>query len=173
MKKINLAKQLWWLLPLLIAGLILFRAFSGSEHLKEAQKIPNLGNKHITSVIEAHEPYNSNPPTSGPHLGSSVAPWGVSKEIVSDELQVHNLEDGGVIIQYNPDKLNSEEITKLESMISLHQRILVAPRYEMDYIIALTAWNRLLPLEKVDEEKIKAFVSKYAGIDHHVRAPGY
>ena len=45
-------------------------------------------------------PYNSEPPTSGPHL-PYIAPWGIHTRPIPNELQVHNLEDGGVMVQYN------------------------------------------------------------------------
>jgi hypothetical protein len=37
----------------------------------------------------------------------------------------------------------------------------------MNAEIALTAWNRILKMDEVDEERIRAFVQKYQGIDHH------
>src|ERR1043166_5028607 len=39
-------------------------------------KMPDQGNLHIASETTAHEAYNSDPPTSGPHL-PYIAPWGV------------------------------------------------------------------------------------------------
>ena len=63
-------------------------------------RCPDQGNLHIQLETDAHVPYNSNPPTSGPHL-PYIAPWGVHTEPISKELQVHNLEDGGVMVQYN------------------------------------------------------------------------
>ena len=62
--------------------------------------MPDLGNLHILTPEEPHTPYNSEPPTSGPHL-PYLAPWGIHTEPISKELQVHNLEDGGVMVQYN------------------------------------------------------------------------
>jgi hypothetical protein len=62
-------------------------------------KFDDQGNAHIQMVTEAHPPYNSDPPTSGPHL-PYIAPWGIHTEPIPRELQVHNLEDGGVVVQY-------------------------------------------------------------------------
>ena len=36
-------------------------------------KMPDQGNLHIATAETPHEPYNSDPPTSGPHL-SYIAP---------------------------------------------------------------------------------------------------
>lgn len=155
---------------LILLGFFGYKSYSTPESLEGAQKVSNLGNQHIESPESEHIPYNSNPPTSGPHVGN-IAEWGVSTEIIPDEIQVHNLEDGGVVIQYNPDKISKEEITALEEIVktSSRQHLLLAPRYKMGYNIALTAWTRLLPLETVDEIKIKDFIDKFEGIDHHVR----
>jgi hypothetical protein len=160
--------------PIVIGGIILLfgglwlTSRSGYTPVEEEQKINSMGNRHIDSIDADHEEYNSNPPTSGPHIGS-IAPWGVSTEIIPDELQVHNLEDGGVIVQYNPDILAQEEWSTLEEAVTSLGRthIIVAPRYDMPQAIAVTAWNRLLVLDTVDTERIQQFIRTYEGIDHH------
>lgn len=167
MSKKKFKISLWWILPLGFVVVIIILAIQGKEEILGVEKISSQGNSHLDSVDAPHQPYNSNPPTSGPHIGQ-IAPWGVSKEIIPDELQVHNLEDGGVVIQYNPDKAPKEIIERLESMASLDKHVLVAPRYEMDHVVAITAWNKLLAMDSLDEERILNFIKKYAGIDHHV-----
>ena len=62
--------------------------------------MPTLGNQHLPSGETLHVPYNTRPPTSGPHL-PSIARWGLHTQPIPHELQVHNLEDGGVLVQYN------------------------------------------------------------------------
>ena len=42
-------------------------------------KLPDQGNAHIQLATEPHVPYNSDPPTSGPHL-PYIAPWGIHTE---------------------------------------------------------------------------------------------
>ena len=42
-------------------------------------KFDDQGNDHIQTVTEPHPPYNSDPPTSGPHL-PYIAPWGIHTE---------------------------------------------------------------------------------------------
>ena len=60
--------------------------------------VPSLGNDHIPTSETPHVAYNSDPPTSGPHL-PYIAPWGVHARPIAKELQVHNLEDGGVVVE--------------------------------------------------------------------------
>jgi hypothetical protein len=127
--------------------------------------MPDQGNRHLSSASEPHEPYNSDPPTSGPHLGY-IAPWGVHTRAIVRELQVHNLEDGGVLVQYNCECPDLAE--KLAAIVRKYDRfVILAPYPEMKSRIALTAWTRLETLEEFDERKIRKFIEAYRGIDHH------
>ena len=78
--------------------------------------MPTLGNTHITSAAASNVVYNTRPPTSGPHL-DSLARWGIHLQPIADELQVHNLEDGGVLVQYNCRDCD-DLIRKLETRCS-------------------------------------------------------
>ena len=40
---------------------------------------------------------------------------------------------------------------------------------DMGSRIALTAWHRLDKFEEFDEGRIRDFIERYEGIDHHVR----
>lgn len=121
---------------------------------------------HIPSVAAPHTPYNSDPPTSGPHV-EQLANWGMYKEPVPKEVLVHNLEDGGIVIYYNKSA-DDETIKKLENIISLYQsRIVVTPYPEMGNKITLTAWGRIDRLAQWDENRVTAFIDRYMGIDHH------
>src|SRR3984893_11781914 len=62
--------------------------------------LSDQGNRHVQTLNEPIPPYNSEPPTSGPPL-PYIAPWGIHTEPIPRQLQVHNLEDGGVMVQYN------------------------------------------------------------------------
>ena len=116
---------------------------------------------------QPHEPYNSSPPTSGPHY-SSAAPWGISSEPIPDELQVHNLEHGGVFIQYSPQ--DDPEIRRLVEVLvprfpDYPCFIIVAP-YPMDHTIALTAWGVVQYMDSQDGINVAAildFVNTYRG----------
>ena len=153
-----------------IVGLLFLSSYPKRTRLPGIEKFSDLGNRHIESVGSIHESYNSNPPTSGPHVGK-ISPWGISEEIIPDEVQVHNLEDGGIIVQYHPDKLPKDEWNHLEDTVMRigRRHVIIAPRYDMDHTVALTAWRHLLSLESVDEERIRSFIETYEGIDHHRR----
>ena len=173
----------------MIAFIILLVVGGGYWLIKEASKpqpgefIASLGNKHIENITDAHDPYNSIPPTSGTHVGGK-AQWGISDSPIPDELQLHNLEDGGVVVQYNctpgvdsksqatPSPQVQDECQKLiEDLSSIvkkySDKVLMAPYPKLDTKIALTAWTRIDKFNDFDEERIQKFIRAFKGIDHH------
>lgn len=131
--------------------------------------VPSLGNEHIEAPSSPHLPYNSDPPTSGPHT-PYIARWGVHKVPVAREIQVHNLEDGGIMVQYNCQRCD-DLIAQLERLTTEFNPIVVAPYPTGKFLIALTAWGRIDTLDAYDEARIRRFIQAYMGIDHHVRHP--
>ena len=111
-------------------------------------------------------PYNSEPPTSGPHL-PYIAPWGIHTEPIPKELQVHNLEDGGVVVQYHCPPVPRAGRAKLTAIVGATEQVILAPYPGMRTRIALTAWTRLDAFDDFDEARIVRFIRAYRGIDHH------
>lgn len=152
----------FWLIPLALVGLIIWSI----AQPKPGESLGSLGNQHLTTIEETHGPYNSKPPTSGPHLNQK-APWGVSEEQLPDELQVHNLEDGGVIIHYDP-AIDVGTVTQLTNLVERYSdKVILEPYAGMDKPIVMTAWTKIDKLDAYDEERIIAFISAYRNIDHH------
>lgn len=132
-------------------------------------KLPDLGNAHVQTASEPHVAYNSDPPTSGPHL-SYIAPWGIHTTPIVKELQVHNLEDGGVLVQYNCSTACPELVDGLKAIVQGYgTQVILAPYPGMRTRIALTAWTRLDAFDEFDEARIVRFIRAYRGIDHHRR----
>ncbi|MBI3596499.1 MAG: DUF3105 domain-containing protein [Nitrospirae bacterium] len=150
-----------------ISGFSSARAQETKGFVPPGQEVPSLGNDHIKTPSDPHISYNSIPPTSGPHL-STIAKWGVSKTPIPDELQVHNLEDGGVMIQYNCQNCDGL-VAQLETFAAKYNKVIVAPYPKMKAAIALTAWGRIDTMDQPDEARIDRFIKAYMGIDHHVR----
>ncbi len=149
---------IWIGVIVVVVGLI----YRGVSIVEEANKsrpgeaIPIVSRNHV-NIGDAHEPYNSNPPTSGPHAGP--APWGVSEKELIDEDVIHNLEHGGIWISYK--NLNQEDIKKLEDIGRKYSsRTVVSPRPANDDNIAVASWGRLLKLEEVDVEQITEYVKR-------------
>ncbi|MHB8871469.1 MAG: DUF3105 domain-containing protein [Candidatus Doudnabacteria bacterium] len=110
---------------------------------------------HI-DVGASHDPYNSNPPTSGPHYVQQ-ADWGVYEKPLLDEQLIHNLEHGGIWISYK----DIDEQTKrgLESIARENPgSVVVAPRPNNDSKIALASWGRLQKLDNFNEAEILSFI---------------
>jgi hypothetical protein len=92
--------------------------------------------------------YNSDPPTSGPHSGS-VPVFKIYTEPMTKELQVHGLEDGGVIIHYKPD-LDKPTVDRLGVIATSYlersgsgYHVIMAPYPNLSHPIVLTAWGRM------------------------------
>ena len=45
----------------------------------------SVGNDHITGIGQPHAPYNSSPPSSGPHLGNLVG-WQEHEQVIPPEV---------------------------------------------------------------------------------------
>lgn len=157
---------------LILAGavVVLAAVVAGSVAYRAAATLPGVstadqGNRHIATAETPHEPYNSDPPTSGPHL-PYLAPWGVHTRPIPPELQVHNLEDGGVLVQYRCEC--PEIVAKLRAIVQKYDRhVILAPYPTMKSTLALTAWTRIDTLEALDEGRVVRFIERYRGIDHH------
>ncbi len=133
--------------------------------------LPIQRSPYLAAPGEPHPPYNSSPPTSGPRL-AYLADWGIHRIPVPLELQAHNLEHGGVLLQYNCPQGCPGLVERLESLARERDLVLVAPYPWTDARLTLTAWGRLETLEGYDEERIRAFLDAYLGRDHHAEGGG-
>lgn len=138
------------------------------------RRVVVMGAAHIGEG-QQHVAYNSTPPTSGPHWsigGRAPVPWGIYKEPIPDEAQIHNLEHGGIMIQYNcrdcPELVGSIEnfynTWVPENRLPLFpasSKIVVAPYYDMPTRIALTAWGRIDTMEEWDPARVIRFLEAY------------
>ncbi len=137
---------------------------SGRETAKQrlsleplGERIPEMPSPHVKEN-ENHAPYNSNPPTSGPHLGDKVAGPGIKNKQLADELVLHSLEHGAVVLWYKSD-LPNEKVAKIKDVFqSASGKKIMLPREGLDAPVALTSWGYLLKLESIDEKTIKEFI---------------
>ena len=121
----------------------------------------NQGQQHYSSDAP-RDPYNSNPPTSGPHNPNWMTPLGVYTQQPPDDLLIHNLEHGHVWISFR-DEGDTEAIQLLTAIQQKYSdRVIITYRPENDSRIAVAAWTRLLPLEELDREQIEAFIVRHS-----------
>ena len=107
--------------------------------------------------------YNSNPPTSGSHW-PAPADCGIYDDELRDELVVHNMEHGHVIISYNlPDPGEAASLLQLAGDLpNLESWGIVRPYSRIDEgTVAMTAWGVMDQVQGVDEEGIRAFYDAY------------
>lgn len=130
-------------------------------------------------------PYNSSPPTSGPHEERFPATF-ISDQPIPERILVHILEHGNVEILYN-DSASPELIKKLRDyamrydfrfwglqtpqtpgadvgeQLEAAQAIFVAPYPNMVHKVALAAWTRLDTIDDYDRDRIDHFVRAWVG----------
>ncbi len=143
-------------------GLTRLKKSDNQEDAKVGTKIGEMGRRHI-AVGEAHEAYNSNPPTSGPHYAEQHE-WGVYDQPAEEEQFVHNLEHGGILFLYKD--LDAETLPRLKGLVEdlekINGRVLMAPYPKLqDARIALTAWEWLDKLQSYDEKRIRDFFTAH------------
>lgn len=119
------------------------------------------GRGHVTSLT-AKVTYKTFPPTSGTHY-YAPAVWNRYTTPLVLIQEVHNLEHGGVIIQYG-DKVPQATVDKLIAFYnSSPDAMLLAPLPKLGNKIALTAWTRLATCTRFDEKAYAAFRDAFRG----------
>jgi hypothetical protein len=166
-----------------LIALVIYLNIRSQQPVGNEQVLTSLGNTHIPDGDVAPIQYNSTPPTSGPHYGG-MAPFGVNNTPVRYEQILHNLEDGGVAVYYQCEADCPELISQLEEIVTTYRRaerkVLLAPNEptwtidnsqplhkDMENRIALTAWQRIDKFAEFDEARIRKFIERNEGIDHH------
>ena len=117
----------------------------------------------ITDVIP--EGYSTVPPTSGRHWGA-WSDCGFYNHPLPDELLVHNLEHGNIIVSYN--LASDAEVAALRAAVEaipLAREFAIVRRYLAipEGMVALTTWGVLDRMDGVDPERIARFFEDYPG----------
>ncbi|MBI4212896.1 MAG: DUF3105 domain-containing protein [Chloroflexi bacterium] len=166
-------------LGIVLAGVAAMAALLGVGIVASTRGLPGRsvalqGTDHIGKGV-AHIAYNSTPPTSGPHwniAGEGPVAWGIYDAPIPNEAQIHNLEHGGIMIQYNcsdcpelkqqlEDFYNRYVPTHRIPLFPNSSKIIVAPYPDMPSRVALTAWGRIDTLDAFDEERIIKFIEAF------------
>ena len=126
------------------------------KHYAEQPRSPH----YVTLNPSPAPTWNSFPPTSGRHYGQWVL-WGNYTEAQPLIKEVHNLEHGGVIIQYG-NKVPRSEITKINDFWqSDPNAMLVAPLPKLGDKIALTSWTQWAECTRFDQNAFAKFRSAF------------
>lgn len=162
MKKQFITWILWIVIVVAIIGGMVALVLWDKNRPKPGEAVADQGRKHVTAAqVEATE-YNSNPPTSGPHL-AQVPPFGIYDVEISQGYQIHLLEHGGILIQYKTsDQTVIDQLRVLaRDLAQTNPRIVLGPNASLEHEIVLTAWTYLENLDSLDEAQIKDFFQTY------------
>ena len=137
---------------------------------------PSQGRQHIEKLPAGFR-YNSFPPTSGPHYPPGPkAPvvWNLYETPLDEVALVHNLEHGGVVVQYG-SKVPKQIVDKIvawysESPLGMvvaplppTSQIPATPPANVDAKIFLTAWTHLATCSTFSDEAFTNFRDDYRG----------
>jgi hypothetical protein len=126
------------------------------------QTFPGQGAEHVATLPSGFK-YNSDPPTTGPH-NPDPATFDVYDEPVDQMQLVHNLEHGGVVIQYG-DEVPREQVDAIVDWYRERPNgIIIAPRAKLGDQIALGAWNAE-PREENDDDLGMGILAKCRAFD--------
>lgn len=161
---------IWAAIILVAAGL----AYWGYYYFVRISQIPEIGEampvegaNHVAEGTKVE--YKANPPASGDHYGVP-ANWGVYDHEIPDEAAVHNLEHGGVWINYKPEIPETAK-EKLIEIAKSGSKIILTPRSKNDSLIAVVSWGRIYKTESFNEETIRNFVLKYENTGPEGKVP--
>jgi len=130
------------------------------------------GDHSVLTPSGTSKKWNTSPPTNGPHY-QVPAIWGAYTEPLLAAQVVHNLEHGGIFIQYGKD-VPQATIDQLKGFYDSHQNAtLLAPLPPLGSKIALGVWTtnsastpdsgtaRLVKCTAFDEKAYAAFFDAY------------
>jgi hypothetical protein len=174
------------LVGVVIVVLVLIMGSGANPNVGEIQT--NDGQTHVTqgndcrhpanASVQAEcgvDPYSSLPGTSGPHWPpNAVANWGVYSTPQPETQLIHNLEHGGIVIWYDPERLDPDGVdtltqyvnSQVSSGISGRFKFILSPWGGQDALpapIVVTAWRYLLDLETPDTAAIDEFARAHYG----------
>ena len=109
--------------------------------------------------------YSTTPPTSGDHW-ETWANCGFFPDGLPDELIVHNLEHGNIIVSYNlSGQQQVDDLRRAVNSAGLAGEWGVTRFYDKipEGSVAIAAWGRLDTMEGVDAGRIGMFFAAHAG----------
>lgn len=162
-----------------VLGYALWVAFRPSY----GESIPVMADSNHVNEGEDPGPYNSNPPTSGPHYVNEFNA-GFYDESDIDSLPeypegflVHNLEHGYVIFWYNCNVLDPQSCTNLKNQIKSVMdkfnsvKLIAFPWESLKVPVVMTSWGKLQEFKEFDDGQAATFVERNRNRSPEPNAP--
>lgn len=170
----------------LVAGVLvlaLVMLFGGGSADAAGVAQPNDGSEHTSDGADcrhapgscdvASNPYSSLPATSGPHW-VDPAEWGVYTTPAQESQVIHNLEHGGIVIWYDPARVDGSGVAKLADYVNEQVAAGISGRFKfilspwggsdpLPSAVVATAWRYLLELDTPDTGAITEFARAHYG----------
>src|SRR5205085_10404816 len=114
-------------------------------------------NSHVGGPVD----YRIDPPVAGPH-NPVFANCKFYDGQIPNENAVHSLEHGSVWITYEPGT-DQDTLDTIQAIVDSDpsQHILASEYPDQDSPIVLTAWDRQLKVDSIDDPRVGQFVSTY------------
>lgn len=167
-----------------VLAFVLVGGGGGSSNSNDVQRLLEAAGCTVKTVVSlpgdhsvatpqgTSSQWNTSPPTNGPHNGVPAI-WGAYSEPLLPAQVVHNLEHGGVFVQYGKD-VAQPTIDQLTEFYGRHQNgTLLAPLPRLGSKVVIGAWTtdnpstpeigngRLVTCNRFDEEGYSAFFDAY------------
>jgi hypothetical protein len=151
-----------------VLGYALWVAFRPSS----GESIPIMANSDHVTEGDDPGPYNSNPPTSGPHYANEFEAGfygktdAASLQDYPEGYLVHNLEHGYVIFWYSCALLDEQSCTELKTQIQSvmdkfnNVKLIAFPWESIDVPVAMTSWGQLQQFEVFNVDQAVSFVER-------------
>ena len=166
-------------LAVVLGVLLLTRGSSAANaaSAKKAMLVAGCTFNHYPQQPRNHVPlnhkyhYNSFPATSGPHYYQWVI-WGIYTEPIRQIQQIHNLEHGGIVIQYG-SKVPRSDVEKITAFYNSDTNaMLVAPFPKLGNKIAVEAWTYLSTCTHFNQNAFTKFrdALRYHAPEHYPKS---
>ena len=124
-----------------------------------ANTFPEQDRRHATQLPPDYK-YNSFPPSSGTH-NPQPAIWNIYDAPVRQMLLVHNLEHGGIVVQYG-DQVPTETVDQIRAWYSDDPNgKVVAPLPALKDKVAVTAWTHVMTCPGFNQEAFDKFTEAF------------
>lgn len=124
--------------------------------------VEDFGSQGVNEHTDVDVAYDSTPPVSGAHRPPPAPACGVYAEQIEDESQVHALEHGAVMIQYDPVQVDPADIAAVEAIAkSYDSHVISAPYGGMETPITVSSWGKLIRLDSLDEPAIREYIDEF------------